>query len=374
MKAFFVACGVLAVLTLTVVPSNALFGVDDDVVGYDILLPFFMVSIDNGGLDTVIAITETGKSAVTFHWMMYNKNSMHVADSTYPLVKNDVATLSVRDIINNYLTTGGRLSLEYDLDGDGTNDHYVGWIEFVNGNTDARKNQVKAMAYFINLPNNISAGMNLPVREVDESLLITDSKLIDQTRHTEYFSPNALFRAQQYIALQGKAGAVSDADYFRLLPRYYLNSSESSNYFFIWSSTACPTNHVTIYDTEANSVSANFPSLSAGLNIIDVANLLPPVFLQSFPVAGWVDISIPGIFGNPALDGDREMLGYSFQLKLNGTKPLVCGDTNGNGELDVGDAMYIAQFLAGNKESLSCVSPSIIFSLTEMQKEAGKFK
>ena len=64
------------------------------------------------------------------------------------------------------------------------------------------------------------------------------------------------------------------------------------------------------------------------------------------------------------------MLGYSFQLRLN--TPRVCGDTNGNGELDVGDAMYIAQFLVGNRTSLSCVSPSMIFSLTEMRKEAGK--
>ena len=67
MKAFFVACGVLAVLTLTVVPSNALFGVDDNVVGHQIMLPFFMVEI-NGGLDTMIVITETGKFGGYHHW------------------------------------------------------------------------------------------------------------------------------------------------------------------------------------------------------------------------------------------------------------------------------------------------------------------
>ena len=42
----------------------------------------------------------------------------------------------------------------------------------------------------------MSASISLPVREIDESLSITDSKLINPTRHTEYFSPDALFRAQ----------------------------------------------------------------------------------------------------------------------------------------------------------------------------------
>ena len=366
MKTFFVACGVLAVLTLTVVPSNALFGVDDNVVGHEIMLPFFMVDKD-GGLDTVIVITETGKLGGYHHWHLYDRNGSQVADSRITYTVSDVSALSVRDLITNYVSSAGLTSLEVNLGGVV---YYMGYIIFEDENTTSvRKNHLKAMAYFHDMPSGISTGMNLPIREVDESLLITDSKLINPTTHTEYFSANALFRAQQYIALQGKAGTVSDPNYFRLLPGYYLHSSESNNYFFIWSSTAVSGLDVIYYDSEENGISG-FIYLSAGLNILDVRSILPATFLSTYPAQGWVDISIPGPYGTPTLEGDREMLGYSFQLRLN--KPRVCGDTNGNGELDVGDAMYISQFLVGNRTSLSCISPSMIFSLTEMHKEAGK--
>ena len=239
---------------------------------------------------TAIVISKMQKSHT--HWHLYDINMRHIADSRVPYTVNDVSSFSVRDIITNYVSSAGLASLEVNLGGVA---YYMGYMIFEDENTTSvRKNHLKAMAYFHDMPNGISTGMNLPIREVDESLLITDSKLINQDKHTEYFSANALFRAQQYIALQGKAGTVSDPNYFRLLPGYYLQTSESNNYFFIWSSTAVSFLDVIYYDNQGNGISGFISSLSAGLNILDVRSILPPTFLSRYPAQGWVDISIYG--------------------------------------------------------------------------------
>ena len=384
MKGCFLRLLFLLTLTiLSVAPSHALLGVDDNVVGHNILVPFFLVSIDDNGMDTLIVITETGQgcwpgpSAICgFRWHMWNKTGHHLADNSLPMTRNDVTTMSVRDLIISSLSLDGIELLKIDLDGDGVPDHYAGYMTIEDRDTTAQ-NHFMAKAYLYNFVNGKSASFNLPVREVDESGLVTDSELIDISGRTEYFSANALFRAQQYIKLQGTSGSVFNAEYLRLTPRFRIANVNSSSYFFIWASSACPGLIVTLYDESGNAMSTNLPPLTHGLNIVNLWEWLPANFLTSFPTGGWVDIKMLG----SDFDGNREMLGYIFTE----TAPSVCGDVSGEGQVNITDAMYIAQFLAGNRTCICDNTPreqcdpntqsltysSGYISLTEMNQQVG---
>ena len=383
MKKGFLTLLLLATVGFSVAPSYALFGVDDKVVGYDIMVPFFLVSID-GSMDTVITITETGQTAVTFHWLLYSKRGVLVADGSIPLTRSDVASLSVKTLIGQYVSSAGLEELRFSLGGA---DHYVGYMVFENQNSPAQ-NHVIASAFFLDGKSGINAGINLPVREVDESGTVTDSKLINPVRRTEYFSANALFRAQQYITLQGTSGSVANATYFALTPRYYLHNANSENYFFIWMSSALPRIDLYCYDEAENGYSTFMTFPDPGLNIIDLRESLPSALLHPYPAAGWVSIRVPDIFGQPStIDGDREMLGYSFEMSgvVGGVPPDICADVTEEGQVSINDAMFIAQFLAGNRTCICSGTPSQkcdpaapapaflsgVVSLTEMYRYAG---
>lgn len=199
-------------------------------------------------------------------------------------------------------------SLEIDLDRDGVNDHYAGYVMFENLNEKDPKNQAMGVLYLVNLVNGVSAGVNLASIEVDETLSITDLRLVDQNRHTERFSGNAMYRAQQYISLPFKPSTVKDATYFRLLPRYVLIDSTYYNYWFVWSDSPVNSAVVLIYDEDENLISGTLPPLSKGLTIVDFKQIVPNVGPESTPVAGWIDLTLS--------DVDVQLLGYTFLFKF----------------------------------------------------------
>ena len=373
MKLFFGAISIFAAVALLAIPSWALMGTDDNVPGYDILLPFFLVSPpDEGNMDTVIEITETNIAAVDFHLNLFSGNGNHLADAVIQLEKGEVKWLSVKSFIDCYATASSKAELLWNLSGD---EYYIGYMVFENRNGVDPKNHVTARAYVLDFTRGISAATNLPVREVDESLRIADNKIVNPTRHTEYFSPNALYRAQQYIEQQP---VVADADYFRILPRYFFYDSDSYNHWFIWSSwfawsgSRCSELVMLVYDNQENAVACSL-TLCSGLNILDVSDFLPPVFSQYFPAGGWAEIRMPDYFGGDQFDGDREMLGYSFGFKSLSIRP--CSDTNVNGRVDIGDAMFIAQHLVGNRDTIcnGCIDAgSGVFFLTPMSRDANR--
>lgn len=378
MKRGFFALLFLIIFSPAGTPSHALLGTNDNVVGYDILVPFFLVSMSgHGNLDTLIAITETDQASATsvFHYTVYTKSSATLYDDNVSLTVGDVTTLSASTIVGN-MSAGVKAQLQYDLDGDGTDDHYVGFMIFENPNTATPINHIMASAYLVDFQNGISAGMNLPVREVNESKNMTDGNIINLTRFTEYFSANALYRAQRLIAGQG----VANPTHFRLTPRIYIQDASSHNYYFIWASNDCPTTtlHINFWDTTEQTVSANFP-LHAGLNILNIEPYLPFALFPSttYPKEGWIDMDIT--LGT--ISGSVEMLGYSFQTKT--VPPGICGDVSNEGSVNISDAMFIAQFLAGNRSCIcsgtareqcnpSSQSPTGIgfISLTEMSRDA----
>ena len=85
----------------------------DNVPGATLLVPYFKVSrngatidtpsIPAGGVDTLVAITNVSEWGVIAHWTVWNKQSAPVVDWNVPLTGYDVATASVRDILNGQL-------------------------------------------------------------------------------------------------------------------------------------------------------------------------------------------------------------------------------------------------------------------------------
>jgi hypothetical protein len=362
MKAVFFVCSVLALFILFVGPSPALMGVNDNVPGCDVLVPFFLVSMPGfGQMNTLISITETNKAPVTFYCRVFDKDGVLWFNMSIPLSMANTFNRDVLSIINMMSALEQR-GLEVDLDEDGINDHWAGFMVFLS-QSNPRLNQVTGTLHLIEVTGGINCGINLPVREYHAN--ITDVNLLDPLSGSESFSANALFRAEQYIELQGTTGTVSDPSYLRLLPRYSIWDSISTNYFFIWSSAPCGILHVIGCNSAGNCLSFNI-ALNHHLNIINVRELLPMSLLYPYPVEGWVNIRMPDMFGQ-GFDVSRQMLGYSFSIK---TPFSACGDVNLDGQVTITDAMFISQFLVGNRSSI-CSPIDYSFSLTEMQREAG---
>lgn len=83
----------------------------DNVPGATLLVPFFKVSrngstggdIVGGGTDTLVAITNVSSAGVIAHATVWSKYSVAVLDFNIPLTSFDVASFSVRDVLNGKL-------------------------------------------------------------------------------------------------------------------------------------------------------------------------------------------------------------------------------------------------------------------------------
>ena len=305
MKKNCLAVLIFAALVLVHAPAQAILGIDDHVPGYDVLAPFFLVSIpERGSLDTLIALTETGESSVQFRLTVFSPNAVLCFAKTIHLTKGDVMPISLAALLRS-APQQTLSSIEIDLDRDGVNDHYAGYITFENLDKNDPKNQAMGVLYLVNLVNGVSAGVNLASIEIDETLSITDSKLVDQNRHTERLSGNAMYRAEQYITLPFKPSAIEDATYFRLLPRYVLLDSTYHNYWLVWADRPIKSGIVIIYDEDENAISGTLPPLSMGLTILDFRQIVSNV---ASPLAGWIDLKLS--------DVDVQLLGYTFLFKF----------------------------------------------------------
>ena len=311
MKKIVVVLSVLAVLILTALPSQALIGMEDDAPGYDVLVPFFLVSMPGHGYDnTLIVITEVCRSPVNFLFMIVDKNSAIQGNGSQGTTRCGVISTDALTLINQ-MSEAGKAGLEIDMDGDGTNDHYFGFMVWQNTDIVTPENQVIAMIYQVNLLAGMVAGTNIPAREFDESLLITDGKLINLNRGTEFFSDNALYRAQQYIA---QDPVIDDAQYSRLMPRYFVLDENAKAYWFIWTSQPGPSLHINWFDEDENSYSGSL-FLSYEANLIDVEACLPGGLHGTYPKAGWANIVTPDMFGS-GFNADREWVAYSYQIAV----------------------------------------------------------
>ena len=373
MKKFFIALSVLAALTLSVVPSQALVGMPDRVPANE-LVSFFVVSIDQT-LDTLIIIDEVGNfsgdSTTTqrsLHWKMWDPRSNHKADRSIPYTRNDVVAISCRDIIFNTLNPLERVSLEADLDTDGVNESYIGYVTWNDeiSNTaveQSDRNHFVGKMYIVNLAGGIGSGVSIAGREsllalgtvgvapgVNEFMAqqsdasSVTGATITYTSVREGFSPVA-YATTAYRQMNELRPAIWDelADVaansttfaFRLLPRWYLYTSAGENTVFVWKSMNSPAPvgvaaaswsfSVNIYDNEEHPTSKQI-NLPDELNFIDVREVVPPDWIPtSGTMAGWIDIRFPstsGSAGNPVGWAFMDFLCYSWQRSANASASL----------------------------------------------------
>jgi hypothetical protein len=319
MKKLFIAFAVLAALALGVVPAQALVGMPDDVPGCDVLQPFFIASMPGfGNTNTLMVFTDVGgwwpaKTAPVFHYDVMTKKSVTVYNdvlvgTNYDIVPTDALT------ILGLMSPTARAQLQVDLDGDGINDHWAGYIYFSNV---VYANNVISQTLLVNLPAGMASSANIPAKEIDPGV---PPIMISNAWGVELFSANALASAE---SLQIGGGALG-ANGFALYPRYYIDDVTGKTFLIIWKSVngiPLPATdiHIMFCNEKEDCVSSNIP-LPYELNIIDVEQYLPATLHTGYPKEGWIMIGVPDIYGNPtpAQFGDWEWLGYTWQMATGG--------------------------------------------------------
>jgi hypothetical protein len=305
MKKFFLALSVLAVLTFAAVPSQALVSMPDAVPGSDIMAPWFLAEI-SGGEDTLLTIQEVKGAATTLHIYLYDKSSIKRYDITTALTGYDVESWNVKSDFVLGMSSTNRTALEIDLDGDGTNDHYAGYVIFDNEVTLSPNNLV-AFAYQVDLASGVASGAVIPAREREGNAIGED--YVD-ANGMEIWSAEALVSAKAQLA----GLADQTATQFALYPRYFIYDSNAQNYFFFWKSDLDGTAfspHVNFYDNAENAISSTF-DCPYELNVLNLRTLLPDGLFSAYPYVGWIDFTLPDEDGNH-FDAAEEYLGYMYQ-------------------------------------------------------------
>jgi|SaaInl7_200m_RNA_FD_contig_61_527174_length_1264_multi_7_in_0_out_0_1 hypothetical protein len=329
MKKFFIALSVLAALMLTVVPSQALIGMPDDTPGCDAVVPFICDISGTTGLNTLIVFTDVGLAdGIDFHYTINTVRSVTVYDDDMNGTAGDiVATDGFTEIAK--MAPALRGQLEVDIDGDGVNDHYAGYIYYENADA-AQTNSVVGQFYFVDLANGIAAAANIPMKEFAPAAgagsipAAFTAQMLDATarssapfaaRDVELFSPNAL---QGAVDLQQGLILPTAAANFGIYPRFYIQASGDATWLLFWKSanTIPGTLHVDFYDTEENDVSSNVP-LDDELTIVDIEPFLPVGLFPAatYPKEGWIDLEWAT---NTAALCDLEMLGWTYQMAVSG--------------------------------------------------------
>jgi hypothetical protein len=362
MKKFIAVAAMLSVMFLGIGTSQALMGVPDAVPGRDILVPFFIVSMDGLGTDnTLITITDVNGIPLgtadkqselrnAFHLEVMTIDSEVVYNKMIKMTKYDVYVSDALTLID-LMSPDGRTALEVDLDPDiDGNDHYVGYMRYQGVNSG---NYFMSQLYQIAVADGIVAGYN-GVSMEDEAGGGGSDHLIgyDEFINVEAFSANALAAAKVLLngdyhdLLEGNEGEDA-ADSFRLLPRFYLHDEDSINYLIIWTDfededlfndpvdLALPgTLHVNFYDEAEQCSSANI-TIDHELKFLNIRDIVPSGLFGTDPLAaGWIDLVTPDGSDNAQerweLNGQgakRLWLGYSLQR--------VLANGSGNGTLDV---------------------------------------
>lgn len=344
MKKIFLSLAVVAVLALVASPSYALKGIDDPVPGVDFLVPF-VVEIGSG-VDTSIIIQNISNNAALYgpvggvanrgdyHWRVFTVNSAHIGDQHVRLSRNDVESVSMRLLLTTWF--GASIpALEQDWDGDGTADHWVGYITFTNETaaTAAVPNPrllEDHVAYFeyVDLNNGQASGIYAPMREactagqgfdpLQRNVRTGNGAGAVAASNVEVFTPDAYAASWLLEANQAAAGATN----IQFYPRWYLHNAGGETYIIIWksktditaagSTTAISWVDIVIYDNEETPFSSRI-WLPSELNIIRASSIVPPAFVPSYPSGGWVDITIDGI--NSGIQGwdDTEWLCWVWQ-------------------------------------------------------------
>jgi hypothetical protein len=350
MKKIFLVLSFFMALTLITGPSYALMGIDDPVPGTDFIVPF-IVQIGPTGLDTAVVIQEVSDAALLggtpataagqIHWFLYSRTSVEVADDIVRFSGGDVVPLSIRDLLVSYLTAAELATIAVDLNGDGTVDHWVGYMYGQNLTTAIATDNLyvtflyhdlfagrasgsyAAMKEFsgvlpttsgvnVATPNNSNAtGMiyeqvatalpnNTVVDQwVDFNGANTDARTVEAFTPASYFwtTMRSLYPAGVARTDLAITGLRANLNFISFTPRWYLFDAAAETYFIIWKNrnhtAPVDNNTITVFCWDENEDRASKSiTLPFELNIIRVRDFLPPTMHATYPAGGWVDIRI----------------------------------------------------------------------------------
>ena len=375
MKKFIAVTAMLSVMFFGAGTSQALVGMPDAVPGTHLIQPFFLVPIPgtSGTDNTLMTLTEVGGfGGVNYdpatwgklHWTIYDRHSEKVADGKVPYTKYDVVVLNAQELVLDYCSSDGLTALEVDLDEDGVNEYYMGYIVYENS-IEGMDNFIGHM-YVVDIPTGRASGAIIPAREYaprsDGDPLDSESywpmqnaSLISKwitpyTRPFPTFTDYEVFTAAALAYSKDREHSAEDADFelptwFRLLPRYYLKDGTGETFFFIWTSGNWgkffddgmhdPDTYnveLNMYD-EDETCNSGYINIPYELNFINVRNALPASWL-GVALGGWFDIrwdieclhtwdpdsDFP--WGYDAIPLAAEWLGYSYQYAFDGGSAL----------------------------------------------------
>ena len=353
MKKIIAVAAMLSVMFFGFGTSQALIGVPDDVPGTDILIPWIYVSMPGfGNENTLITVTDVkapnAPGNTTLHCVLHDIDSNPVHNWTVNLTPFDVYVTDGMSILDT-MAPGVKAQLEIDVDNDGVNDHWAGYVLMRNatwGNFPIGQdcNHLISHAYQVYLTAGMAAGINGVSYEHWDGMYV-DARQAGaifpnppRLWSDEAFSANALLIGKCLLTGQPIPPFGVDADFFRLMPRYFILDDVGVNLLVIWTETfytripVVGVVHCNFYDEEENVLSSNIP-LDHELNILKVRDIIPAgLFSGVYPWGGWIDITTPDnvfdipldgigydddVNGNLVWDGaERQWLGYSWQRAM----------------------------------------------------------
>ena len=312
MKKLFLALSVFAMLIFAAVPSQALISMPDAVPGQDILLPFFLCTID-AGESTLLVVQEVHGNATTLALDVKDQDSVTRFDDALTMTGYAVEAWNVRTWCEG-ASAAVKEYLKVDMSGDGTNDHYAGYCTLVNADTtDA--NDLVAYIYQIDLANGIASATLGVSQEYEITAGATTDSMVNAS-FIELFNAQALAAASARIVQIAPTAALS----FAMFPRYYIYDSASTtkNYLFSWrDTTGDATSHVDFYDTDEVSKSGNI-TLTHEMDILNAASIIPSAHLSSYPAAGWIKYKVPDKSAS-TLTQTTQWIMYNYQKVATGT-------------------------------------------------------
>jgi hypothetical protein len=202
------------------------------------------------------------------------------------------------------MSSTSRAALAVDIDGDGTSDHYAGYMYVENlniaGTAQLALNNVVGQFYLVNLAAGKAAAANIPMKEY--ASLATGAIVSPGVNflgnmvaaagvdiNMELFSANALFNAKR---LQAGLTATNCAS-FAIYPRIFIVEG-GVNWMMYWLSAndafTSGVVHVNVYNADEVALSTNIP-LDDEWHIYDAAVYLPAGLWTAYPHEGWIDMS-----------------------------------------------------------------------------------
>ena len=351
MKKLIAVAAMLSVMFFGFGTSQALVGMPDDVVATDILVPWIYVSMPGfGNENTLITVTEVNGMALPNTALMGWVNdidSVPVFNFGAELTPFDVWGIDGLALIN-LMPLLAQQALEIDVDLDGVNDHWAGYVYLYNLNY---LQNLMSHVYQVYLPAGMAAGIKgvgmecRPYADVQyqsngpNAIPFSTFNWMD-----EAFSAHALWAGEWFLSVAAPLPApvpnpvlpavTGNVNNFRLMPRFFVMDDQGENLLMIWTETfytdiLTPGNvHCWFYDEDEFGLSANIP-VDHELNIIRLRDILPGgLFAGVYPYGGWINIQTPDIFnagiispqwnfdqnGNGITDGaERPWLVYSWQ-------------------------------------------------------------